>query len=311
MATLFFSYSHADENLRDQLEKHLSVLKRQGVIEAWHDRRIVAGQEFGDEIDTHLDSAEVILLLVSSDFLASDYCWKLEMTRAIERHERKEAVVIPVIIRPCDWHDTPFGKLLASPKDGRAVTLWPNLDEAFLDIVSAIKKALPGRAAAPTKPATTANTKVPLKLAEPAVRSSNLRIAKKFSDFDKDRFKHEGFEYLARFFERSIAELEARNEGINGSFRRIDGERFSASVYRDGKKVCQCSIFLDGMMRGIAYAMSDEPGVRSLNEILSVEADDQQLYFRSLGMQMHRSDAKLSFEGAAEFYWELFIKPIQ
>src|SRR5437773_11960637 len=99
MASLFFSYSHADEALRDHLEKHLSALKHQGIIETWHDRRIRVGQTFSLEIDSHLESADVILLLVSPDFLASDYCYHREMLRAMERHQNGAVVVIPVILR--------------------------------------------------------------------------------------------------------------------------------------------------------------------------------------------------------------------
>lgn len=95
MASLFFSYSHVDEAHRNQLEKHLSALKHQGLLDTWHDRRIIAGQEFDQEIDAHLDTADVILLLISSDFLASDYCYKREMTRAMERHAARDAIVIP------------------------------------------------------------------------------------------------------------------------------------------------------------------------------------------------------------------------
>src|ERR1700675_3339911 len=142
VSTLFFSYSHADESLRDQLEKHLSGLQRQGIISSWHDRRITAGTELGGAIDSNLDAADTILLLISPDFIASDYCYEREMNRAMERHDRGEAKVIPVILRPCDWHDLPFGKLLATPTDGRPVTKWPNIDEAFLDVVIAIKRAL-------------------------------------------------------------------------------------------------------------------------------------------------------------------------
>src|ERR1700747_1511118 len=87
---VFFSYSHADETLRDQIEKQLALLKRQGVIEVWHDRRIGAGQDFAKEIDRHVETDDIILLLVSSDFLASDYCYEKEMTRAMQRHEAGE-----------------------------------------------------------------------------------------------------------------------------------------------------------------------------------------------------------------------------
>lgn len=98
LPNVFFSYCHADEALRDQLEKQLSMLKRQGVIETWHDRRIGAGQEIDAAIDDHINSDEIILLLVSPDFIASDYCYNIEMTRAMERHGAGEAIVIPVIL---------------------------------------------------------------------------------------------------------------------------------------------------------------------------------------------------------------------
>ena len=96
---VFISYSHKDEALREKLGTHLSLLKRQGVIDEWHDRRIGAGQEWAGAIDEHLNSAAVILLLVSADFVASDYCYDLEMTRALERHDAGDARVIPVILR--------------------------------------------------------------------------------------------------------------------------------------------------------------------------------------------------------------------
>ena len=141
MPNVFFSYCHADEVLRDQLEKQLAMLKRQGVIDSWHDRRIDAGQEIDAAIDEHINSDEIILLLVSPDFIASDYCYNIEMARAMERHNAKEAIVIPVILRACDWHHAPFGKLLGTPQDGKPVTLWPDRDEALLQVAKEVRKA--------------------------------------------------------------------------------------------------------------------------------------------------------------------------
>src|SRR5579871_6055802 len=119
---LFYSYSHKDEELRNELENHLSILKRQGVVEFWHDRKIEAGNEWAKEIDANLESADVILLLVSADFLASDYCYCKEMDRALERHKNGLAKVIPVILRPCEWQEAPFSHIQALPQDTRPVT---------------------------------------------------------------------------------------------------------------------------------------------------------------------------------------------
>lgn len=137
---LFYSYSHKDEELRDELEEHLAMLKREGVIKGWHDRRISGGREWVGKIDEHLNSADIILLLISSAFLASDYCYDIEVKRAMERHENREAHVIPVILRACDWHSAPFGKLQAFPKDGKPVKQWPDQDVAFLDIAKGIRR---------------------------------------------------------------------------------------------------------------------------------------------------------------------------
>ena len=139
MAHVFFSYSHADEALRNELEKHLSVLRREDVITTWHDRRIGPGEELHGQINGQLNSADIVLLLVSADFLASDYCYDVEMIRAMERHERGEARVIPVILRPCDWHGAPFGALMAVPSDGKPVTKHASLDDGFLEVARAIR----------------------------------------------------------------------------------------------------------------------------------------------------------------------------
>jgi hypothetical protein len=136
---LFYSYSHKDERLRERLQTHLSLLKRQGILAEWHDRKIAAGSEWAGQIDEHLNTARVILLLISPDFLASDYCYDLEMTRALERHDAGEARVIPIILRPVDWQGAPFARLQALPKDARPVTQWPSQDAAFTNVAAGIR----------------------------------------------------------------------------------------------------------------------------------------------------------------------------
>lgn len=139
---LFFSYSHADETLRQQLETHLALLQKQGVIRAWYDRKILAGQDWQAALDERLETARVILLLVSADFLASTYCYDIEMTRALERHDAGEVTVIPIILRPCDWSSAPFAKLQAFPTDATPVTSWPERDAAWTSVAIGIRAAL-------------------------------------------------------------------------------------------------------------------------------------------------------------------------
>ncbi|MDP1681706.1 MAG: DnaB-like helicase C-terminal domain-containing protein [Burkholderiales bacterium] len=139
---VFYSYSHKDETLRDELETHLAILRRQGLIFEWHDRKIKAGTEWEQEIDSNLQDADVIILLISPDFIASEYCYSKELNRALERHELRQAAVIPIIVRPTDWKSTPFSKLQALPKDGAPVTSWSNRDEAWLDVAQSIRLKL-------------------------------------------------------------------------------------------------------------------------------------------------------------------------
>lgn len=139
---VFFSYARKDEDLRDELAKHLKILERQGVIETWYDRNIDAGKERSAEIDKQLDSADIILLLISSDFVASDYCYDIELKRALEKHDNRAAKVIPVIVRPVDLEGTPFSKLQPLPQDAKPITEWENQDKAFLDIVQGIRRSV-------------------------------------------------------------------------------------------------------------------------------------------------------------------------
>lgn len=139
---IFYSYAHEDEKLRNELQKHLANLKRQRVITEWYDRDISAGSEWGDQIAQHLNSASVILLLISPDFMNSDYSNDVEVKRAMQRHEAGEAKVIPIILRPVDWEGAPFSKLQAYPEDAKAVVLWDNHDDAFLNVVKGIRRAL-------------------------------------------------------------------------------------------------------------------------------------------------------------------------
>lgn len=139
---LFYSYAHKDERLRNELDKHLFNLRRQGFIVAWYDRDISAGTDWQEAINTHLNTAQIILLLISPDFLVSEYCYSVEMQRALERHEALDARVIPILLKPVDWHGTPFSKLQFLPKNGRPVTSWKDRNAAMVEIAKDIRETL-------------------------------------------------------------------------------------------------------------------------------------------------------------------------
>ena len=140
--SLFYCYASEDEALCDQLEKHLRQLQRQGLISTWHERKILAGEARAHEVDTHLETASIILLLVSPDFLSSDYCYDVQMQRALERHRHGAARVIPLILRPCDWQHSPLQDLQCLPRDGKPVAQWSDLDEVFHTITQDLRRLI-------------------------------------------------------------------------------------------------------------------------------------------------------------------------
>jgi putative sterol carrier protein len=244
MLSIFCSYSHKDEKFREQLLTHLKPLERQGVFSTWHDRQLLAGDHVDVSIDKSLNSADIILLLVSADFLASEYCYSREMTRAMERHRSNEARVIPVILRSCDWQHTPFGKLLAAPTDGLPVAKWLDQDDAFLDITNAIRNAANQMRAKPkedvnafgaehehpegerTRPTASGPTKV---------ESKNGSQGRDQPDVD-----------LSWSIDRILAQMKTvigRNSGLNATIKFDFGE--SGSILIDGKTIP--NLVTDGM----------------------------------------------------------------
>jgi len=139
---VFYSYADSDEPLLHELEKHLSLLKHTGLITTWHKRQITAGSDWKLLMDSHLNIASIILLLISPDFLASDYCYGIEMQQALQRQEAGEARVIPILLYPVDWQSAPFGKLKTLPSNGKPITLWRNRHAAFADIAQGVRAAI-------------------------------------------------------------------------------------------------------------------------------------------------------------------------
>lgn len=205
---------------------------------------------------------------------------------------------------------------MATPPDGRPITQWPDRDQAFLEVTKSIKDALERLDKGAGAPQLSRKSAVlPPNVPASGPRSSNLRLAKEFSERDRDAFKHEAFEFMAKFFENSLHELEDRNQGIETNFRRVDANRFTSTIYKNGRAISRCTVFMGGdvLGRGIAYSASETNESNSYNENLTVEADDQSLYLRALGIARMGAerDVKLTFEGAAEHYWGILIGPLQ
>ena len=142
---LFYSYSQKDEDDKNDLIAHLSLLKKSGIISEWHDRNIIAGQNWSKEIDTHLGASDIILLLLSANFIASDYCYGIEMRKALERHDAGQCIVIPIFLKSFDTHNAPFENIQGLPGNNKPISSWSNRDEAWTDVAQGIRKACEDR----------------------------------------------------------------------------------------------------------------------------------------------------------------------
>ena len=318
MAKLFFSYSHKDEDLRDELETHLATIRREGLIEALHDRRIPAGTHLDNAIDAYLEEADVILCLVSPDFINSDYCYSREMTRALERDAAGEAKVIPVIVRHCDWPNTPLAKLRGTPRDNRPIKSWPDRDEAWLDVARDVRTAHAAAGGGAQSVASgAASVKVAAAHAAPIVarpRSANVAVERRITDLDRDRFVRQTFEFVSEFFANSLAEVQARNSDIDGSVVNLDANRFTAAAYRNGRKAAAITVFLGGMSRTgreISFHLSDDGAINTSNGSFFVRDDGGELGFKNLLGNFGRSQETLvGPEEVAEQIWSSFFDPM-
>ena len=325
MATVFMSYSHVDEAMRDRLEKHLAMLKREGLVDVWHDRRIVPGQLLDPTIMAQVESADVFLFLVSVDFLDSHYCYDIEMKRALERHAAGEADVIPVILHSCEWSKSPLGAFLGLPMDGKPIAKASYVEDAYLEVARGVRRVIEARNSLKASPVGRPSGGTPMMSGETGrpitgtashPRTSNLAIRKTITEADRHSFLEDGFEFIAKFFEESLAELGRRNPDVEAKFRRNSADVFTARAFRTGKLEAQCKIQLGGMMSGnsISFSYDANSSSNSSNEMLSVKADDQGLMFDALGISSMSGGGPgkgLSSQGAAEFLWSLFIKSMQ
>jgi hypothetical protein len=139
---LFISYSHEDQRYMNQLTTHLIILRSQEVIADWNDQKLIPGDDWRQNIDDRIDAADCMLLLVSPDFLASEFCYSVEMKRALEKRRDGHALVIPVIVRPADWRHSPLAGLQALPKDAKPIKEWASRDRAWLDVANGLRRAL-------------------------------------------------------------------------------------------------------------------------------------------------------------------------
>lgn len=239
----------------------------------------------------------------------------------MEKHEAGTARVVPIILHPCDWQSAPFGKLKALPHDGRPVSTFAIHHEALLQIATAIREA----AAAPASSAASRQRDVSApavsqrrdRAERPRGTRSPVRIAKTFTQKDRDDFLEATFEFIATYFEESLSALERDHAEVETRFRRIDANAFTATVYMRGSVAAACKVRYSidrGFAHGIAYS-SDPGSDSSYNELLSLTDDRHSISLKPLGMAAYETgldaDRPMAEEEGAEYYWRLFIRALE
>lgn len=301
----FISYSHFDEHFLERFVTHLAMLQRDRLINEWFDQKIMPGGGIDAEVSAHLEECELFIPLVSPDFLNSDYCYERELSSALERHEKAELRVVPIIVQPCDWQSSPLGRLKALPKDGKPVSDWTNRNTAWLDVVQQLRR-LAEEFEAP-KPIQTA--------AKPEKRAatSRYRIKQDYDEVDKMEFREKAFAIIRDYFKEASAEI-AGVDGIKSKFAIMSDDAFTCTVVNRGRDRAVAHITVhtktSRMSIGdLSYAFSERAEPGTANGWMRIESDDYELYLNLQAMMSGTDkDEKLSPRQAAERLWEDFLK---
>jgi TIR domain len=304
-AKAFISYSHADEHALERLEKHLAVLLREKTLVQWVDQKILAGGEINAEISKNLEACDLFIALVSPDFLASNYCYEREMTRAIERHDAGRLRLVPIIVQPCDWKSSPLQRFKALPKDGKPVSDWTNENNAWLNVVTQLRRLIEDADAPPADHGSP----------QPAGRSEKAqkyRVKRDFDEVDKMEYREQAFAATREYFQNATAEV-AGIEGIKSRFVKLGDDGFTCTVVNRARQrggTAHITVYCKSGRHGfgdIYYSFEERAERNSANGWLTIETDDYDLFLKHGGMITESSDAKLSPRAAAEQLWEEFL----
>lgn len=318
----FVAYSKADFSDVDRLMVHLKGLEYEGLIETWYDGHIVPGEEWDSKIRAELSAADVIIFCVSADLLATEYVQRVEIPKAIARHERGEAIVIPVILRKCAWQGHALGRLQGIPaKDGTVRDYARNgdPDDVWTEVTSAIRDAVCSRQESldqnrPISPDREAPPEAWIQPsgAKPVILSDTGRA----SDLERDDFTQSTFAAILHYFDASLQNLKAANPACEARLRNLSEDAFEASVYLGGQRRSFCGIFVQDKMgwSGIGYSDSGVGNRSSMNEGLSLVHGETgpRLKWQALMGSLHHiaemDTDEMDPGEAASYLWSLFVR---
>jgi hypothetical protein len=305
---VFISYSHQDKKYLDKLLTHLTLLKREGKISTWTDREIEAGEILDNQISGAQAACDIFIALVSPDFIASNYCYETEMNNALERAKSGGLIVVPIILEPCEWMETPLGKLKALPNDGKEISEWTNQNSAYLDIVTQLRKIID----------TEENHLEVTGQKNKEANTSNYKIKRDFTSIDETNFRDDAFKKIRGYFESAVTEINEVGE-IQAKFEDISATAFTATVVNLAKRETESHITVTNNKKkhhfssGISISdQAHDDGNSSYNSV-GVSHDEYSQFLTLDGYRANYSgynerEKKLTTNEVAEILWSEFVE---
>lgn len=307
-ATAFISYCHVDEKALERLHKHLGVLQREGTLPTWSDHDIVAGDRLNDAINVQLERSQVFVALVSPDYLASNYCYEKEFTRALELAATGRMRIVPVILEPCDWLSSPFKDFSALPKDGQPISGFVNPNNAYLNVVTGLRRILDIPKEGKGSPG--------IETALPSL-ARRPRIKQDFDSIQRADYADQAFAVIRNYFRASCAELAQIGDDLRAKFEDMDATAFTCSVVNRAKRqggeahiTFHNSKSRNSGFGDISYVNQRHAERNTSNGQIRVDHDDYQLFLSMdrYGMSSGRDKEKITPEQAAGRLWSEFVK---
>lgn len=305
----FISYSHHDEDHVDRLRAHLAMLEREGLVEGWHDRRILAGSDLDATIDNELASCDLFFAMVSADFLASNYCYEREMQEALRRHETGSMRVVPILLEPCDWQTSPLGKLLALPTDAVAVSEWTNRENAYFSIAQEVRKI--AQSGIETQTSEEKPNKTIDRFAKDHTLNTKYKIKKQFDEIDKFKFCKSAFDHIRAYFASSVEEIN-NIDGIKALIDEKSDDKFSVtlvnSMISSGKGYIIVRRHDGGHFGDIDFSTSPSSREGSSEGGFAVQHDDYEQFLTPQLFWTSGSDERISAKQAARMLWDKLLE---
>lgn len=307
----FISYSHRDSEMLELLHKHLSQLRRDNIINTWTDHEIQAGQSFNQVISSALNDSDIFLALLSPDYIASNYCYEKEFEKAMEMQSQGNIIIIPVILEPCDWVNTPFKDFKALPKDGKAISLWENKNTALLDVVQNIRKLI-----ASSDSTYLSGTDIK---PSPIPASRNYRVQKDFDSIQKIEFAETSFHEIKEFLKRFLEEV-AQLDNIKSRVQ-TNTEKLFECLLVNRNKIATGSLLkvLIGEQASFSFTRSNDKGInysiesktKPTSRSFTMAFDEYHLYWSEGSYYSGSRDKKeLTSKDIADIIWNEWLESV-